>query len=368
MPTVLSIYYRHKPGGFTKRLYRAYQAIAASGHQLVYIAAEPLPVQGENIRPVILRMRSRNGSLFFWPEFYARAILKMRELNRQHQVQTHFIFSFFYASIAIFSTIGRPARILAFIRGDDVFDAQFKRFAWLRTQAHRWLEWLGVRYTTRVIATNDAMRQAIAARAGAVANIDSLPNDITTSPLPVSLPKAGETVRLVTVSVLNERKNVKRVLEALAQLTHLDWEYYIVGPDNSGVNHGEYLQQFAEQAGIAGRVHFLGWREDTATILQHCHLFVFPTLTEGSPNALLEAMGYGLPCLASNIPEIVEILRDPELTFDPHDMTALGNKLERFMQSPAYAEKLLAKTAVHQQRYRFDWDQRIVALINSDSL
>ena len=97
-PTILSVYCKHKPGGFTKRLYRAWQAIAISGHELVYIATSELPVSGNGIRAVILPMRSAEGSLLYWPEFYLRTVLTLRRLNKQHQVKTHFVFSCFYAT------------------------------------------------------------------------------------------------------------------------------------------------------------------------------------------------------------------------------------------------------------------------------
>ena len=90
-----------------------------------------------------------------------------------------------------------------------------------------------------------------------------------------------------------------------------------------------------------------------------------PTLHEGSPNALLEAMGYGLPCLASRIPEIHEVLPDDELLFDPHDPAELARKLQRFLQLPGYAGVLQAKTAQCTARYRFDWDQRLVAIVDN---
>lgn len=365
-PAVLSVYYRHKQGGFTKRLYRAYQAIADSGQDLFYVATTELPVTGERIHPVIINISSKEGTSLYWLEFYCRAVLKMRQLTKQHNISTHFVFSFFYATISIFSGIGLSVRTITLIRGDDAFDAKFKRFAGLRRFVHRTLEYIGVRGSESVVATSESMQQAISMRTRSD-KISTLPNDITTSPLAINSHQGEEPFRIATVSVLNERKNIKIAIEALAELKHLQWEYLIIGSDTSGKNHADELKQLTQDYGISDRVKFLGWQDDAATFLQHCHLFLFPTLMEGSPNALMEAMGYGLPCLASRIPEVTEVLRDETLHFDPTSKQELVEKLSQFMTDTAYARQVQTKTAADRNRYVFDWDQKIVQLINNSS-
>lgn len=361
---VLSIYYKHKQGGFTKRLYRAYKAIAASGQDLYYVATAELPVKDERIHPVIIEMRSKEGTPVYWIEFYCRSMMEMRRLTKKHQASTHFVFSFFYATISIFSGIGLSVRTITLIRGDDAFDAKFKRFSGLRGLVHRTLEYIGVQGSEIVVATSQSMQQAISKRTGSD-RISTLPNDITTSPLVISGHQGGEPLRIATVSVLNERKNIRLAIEALAELKHLEWEYLIIGPDTSNKNYGDELKQLTKTLGISDRVEFLGWQDDASIFLQHCHLFLFPTLMEGSPNALMEAMGYGLPCLASRIPEVTEVLRDETLHFNPNSKQELVEKLTKFMTDTIYAQQIQSRTAADRKRYVFDWDSRIVQLINN---
>lgn len=53
----------------------------------------------------------------------------------------------------------------------------------------------------------------------------------------------------------------------------------------------------------AGRtVHLLGWQRDVAAVLSAADAFLFPSRTEGMPNAVLEAMACGLPIVASDLP------------------------------------------------------------------
>lgn len=364
MTIILSAYYRHKPGGLTKRLYRAWQALAAAGYQVMYVSTETLPVQGENIIPVILTMRSRPDSMWFLPEFFVRAVLAMRGLTRQHHIRQHLMFAFFYATLSILAGWGLGVRTLTFVRGDDVYDAGKKRFSVPRRLVHRLLEWFGVRYSYRILTTSAAMLAAISQRAGGADKMQSLPNDIATQPLAIRLPDIrNEVVRLATVSVLNQRKNVRLVLEALSQVHAKHWEYWVIGSDPGDGSCLAELQHCVAQAGLEGRVRFWGWREDVPLLLEQCHLMVLPTLHEGSPNALLEAMGYGLPCLASDIPEIREILTDPLLLFDPHQPAALAGKLERFLTQPGFAGVVREKTLQCRERYVFDWDRRIVGAV-----
>jgi glycosyltransferase involved in cell wall biosynthesis len=71
----------------------------------------------------------------------------------------------------------------------------------------------------------------------------------------------------------------------------------------------EILVNLVKEYGVSDRVLFLGHRSDVPRLLQAADLFVFPTHYEGQPFAVLEAMGYGLPVIASatnGIPEVIE--------------------------------------------------------------
>jgi glycosyltransferase involved in cell wall biosynthesis len=362
--TILSAYYKHKPGGFTKRLYRAYRGLDAAGYRVIYVATEKLPVEGNNIQAALIPMRSKPSSLCYWPELYLRTVWEMRRLTKEEQAHCHLMFSSFYASISILAGWGIGARTLTFLRADNLQDARQKRFAWLREKVHWLLELFSVHYSWQVIAISDVMGSIIGQHFGGQQKTRTLPNDITTRPLKIGLPDIpGDRVRIVTVSVLTPMKNLKLMLEALSRLPQRNWEYLLVGCDTSDGDYQGELQRFTEQAGIAGQVKFLGWQDDVASIVQTCHLFVFPTLSEGSPNALLEAMGYGLPCLASDIPEIREILPDSELLFSPKQPDELTVKLERFMTQQDYAGLIMEKTLKHTSRYVFDWEHKVVQLV-----
>lgn len=81
-------------------------------------------------------------------------------------------------------------------------------------------------------------------------------------------------------------------MEALQKLPE-DYWYVIVGKGD--------LKDELEDLNHTGRLKLLGFRTDVVDLLHCADLFVFPSLQEGLPVALMEAMAAGLPCVASRI-------------------------------------------------------------------
>jgi glycosyltransferase involved in cell wall biosynthesis len=127
------------------------------------------------------------------------------------------------------------------------------------------------------------------------------------------------------------------LLRALASLVHdtptIPWRLAIAGRgDAEGA-----LRSFASDAGIADRVHLLGFRSDVPDILAAADLFVMPSLSEGLPLALVEAMSASLPIVASDvggIPEVVEREAEALLT-PPGDAGAIAQALARLLPDDA---------------------------------
>ncbi len=132
------------------------------------------------------------------------------------------------------------------------------------------------------------------------------------------------------------------------------------------VGEGEDREMLAEQivkAGLSGRVHLLGrrTREEIAALLQAADAVVAPSVPtkggkrEGIPVVLMEAMGCGVPVVASGIsgiPELVEHERSGLLT-PPRDSAALAAALEQMYRDPALRQRLGA-AGRHQVIREFD--------------
>lgn len=106
---------------------------------------------------------------------------------------------------------------------------------------------------------------------------------------------------LLSVGELITRKNHVVVLDALGELKKAgkldNIQYVICG---RGVLNTE-LKEKAASLDISDQVHFLGYRNDVSEICNAADLFVFMSLQEGLPVALMEAMACGLPAICSDI-------------------------------------------------------------------
>lgn len=143
-------------------------------------------------------------------------------------------------------------------------------------------------------------------------------------------------VLFVAVGNLVPRKGHRVLLEALKPLAGPDappWRLAIAGRGKQK----EPLQQLAAELGIAGRVHLLGHRDDIPDLLAAADVFVMPSLWEGLPLAILEAMFAGKPVVASaisGIPEAIESGVQGHLV-PAGDAPALSRALRELLVDPS---------------------------------
>jgi glycosyltransferase involved in cell wall biosynthesis len=99
----------------------------------------------------------------------------------------------------------------------------------------------------------------------------------------------------------------------------------------------------ARREGLADRVWFVERTDTIEDYYRAADVFALPSLREGMPNALLEAMACGLPCVVSRLPGVTDWVIDDEhsgLLVDPADVVALAAALERVLADPAFAMRL----------------------------
>lgn len=100
----------------------------------------------------------------------------------------------------------------------------------------------------------------------------------------------------------------------------------------------------AARLGVASRVRFTGSRDDVRAFLSALDVFVMPSLSEGFPNAMLEAMAMGRPVVATNVDGMGEMLVDDRnaLVVPPADPGAMGAALLRLADDAALRARLSA--------------------------
>ncbi|WP_018086546.1 glycosyltransferase family 4 protein [Desulfurispora thermophila] len=148
---------------------------------------------------------------------------------------------------------------------------------------------------------------------------------------------SGASVVLGTVARLAPQKGLSTLLKAFALLYgqmagENDLRLVLVG---DGPLMSE-LRALAGELGIGERVIFTGMRRDIPQLMHCFDIFVLPSLTEGLPLTVLEAMAAGLVVVASRVGGIPEAVWDGQTGFlvPPGDEAALAEKLRYLVQQP----------------------------------
>ena len=158
-------------------------------------------------------------------------------------------------------------------------------------------------------------------------------------------------IRLVAAGRLNREKGFHLLIEAVGKLKHADPQFAlklaILGDDPTG---RKTLQDQIRESSLEDEVHLPGFRTDALAWYRSADVFVLPSLLEGMPNVLLEAMACGTPVVAANCPsgpaEILENGRYGAL-FPVNDAAALARTLHDFIESRDVA----VKTAIQAGNY-----------------
>ncbi len=143
---------------------------------------------------------------------------------------------------------------------------------------------------------------------------------------------------LLVAARLSEEKGLTYLLEAMPLLWRERPEAWLLiagdGPQ------ARILQERAEALG--GRIRMLGMRSDVPRLMAAADVFCLPSLVEGLPLALAEAMGHGLPAVASRVGGVPELIREGEtgLLVPPRDPEQLAQKLLLLLGDPALRQQV----------------------------
>ena len=143
---------------------------------------------------------------------------------------------------------------------------------------------------------------------------------------------------LMSVGELTKRKNHMVVIDALARLKEYDILYVICGDGPMKAR----LRAKAEELGVRDRVKLLGFRKDIAELHKAADIFVFPSLQEGLPVAVMEAMASGLPIVASKIRGNEDLISNNQGGYlvNPMDSEQVAKAIEKMIQNPKKREKM----------------------------
>ncbi len=167
---------------------------------------------------------------------------------------------------------------------------------------------------------------------------------------------------ILSVGRLIKHKGVHYLIEAFKQLQDTGrlsngFKLVIVGEGFHTDDYVKYLKTLSEGR---NNIIFTGVQTGEALeqLFSHAYLFVQPSEYEGLSIALLEAMGYGLAPLVSDIKENTEAIGDAGIIFKSKDIQDLKDKLSYLMNKPGETERL-GKIAREKATQEYSWDSII---------
>ncbi len=158
----------------------------------------------------------------------------------------------------------------------------------------------------------------------------------------------GEIVHFISVGRLHPQKNQGLLIEAFAKLLERTGNskatLAIYGKEKEDIpGTEEALKSLIRKYHLEERVFLLGWVKDIETRYAQADAFVFGSDYEGLPNALMEAMGSGLPCISTDCPTGPSVLiksGENGILVPVGDVDAMSQAMELFIKEPQKAEQM----------------------------
>jgi glycosyltransferase involved in cell wall biosynthesis len=218
-----------------------------------------------------------------------------------------------------------------------------------------------IRSSARIIAVSEFLRDFLLAKIGVPEDrITVIPHGI--DPRFRRLADAGNSSSgeradgdyLLTVGNLFPVKNFVVAVHVLVALSE---QYPTLRLKMAGATDHPYFNEIravAEASGVLGRIDFLGFRDATelVALMNHCRILLMPSLTEGCPVTLLEAMACGAPVIGSNRGGIPEIGGSAiVLVDDPHDVATWVARARDLMRDSECRQRLSAASLERAASY-----------------
>lgn len=180
-----------------------------------------------------------------------------------------------------------------------------------------------------------------------------VPIDFSKFPKPSLIDKLSGLI-IGTIGRFRDKKGIEYLLDACTQINHIiDINLLLIG--DFVEKERLYWEHELQQSTLGNKLRITGIKthEETLAYLPYLDIFAIPSLTDGCPNALLEAMLAGCAIVGTNVDAIGEIIEDNVngLLVNPANSVELAVALQYLADKPQLRRKFgaAAQTKVHQQ-------------------
>ena len=348
-------------GGSTVTKY-ALEYLVKAGHEVVLVTSryKDLPkremISGATvIRVPAIRRYKDYAAMWELVTFGLSALVYAFFYTLRHRVD------FIQAYFAV--PAGWVAWMLSFLRGipyavyfggSDIPNANPSRFKNIYPLITPLLRAIWRRAEFRTVCSEDLVRLAQAA--DATSEFLCIPNGVDTKRFaPLDRP-ANTKVKILFIGRLIPRKGFQRVVRALPRVRELATVPFEVEVVGTGAAQTE-LDTLATKLGVSDLIHYVGTvpYDKLEQSYQYADIFVLTSLSEGMPSVILEAMGCGLPIIASDVGGNNEIVKEGENGFliQGDDIEYLAKRLVTLVNDASLRQAQGKRSRELAQQY--DW-------------
>jgi glycosyltransferase involved in cell wall biosynthesis len=338
------------PGGAEMMVFRLSEELRARGHTVVPV----LPRNGVGWLGDLFRSAGYSPEMFWLKgPIDPTGVGRLMRLFRQHDIDVVHSHEF---TMAVYGSAA--ARLLAIPHALTMHGGLTVTKALRRRIALRW----AIRRSAHAVAVSNATRLQFAKDLGLRAS----GFNVVYNGVPLASGNAEQVRRefgctdgeivILAVGNLERNKNHRMLLEALVRLQHegltVPWRVIIAG--GRGGDQHSHLLEYVRSQRLEDRVHIATGRSDIADLHALADIFAMPSLWEGLPMALLEAMVAGKAIVASatgGIPEAIVDGREGILV-PPGDLDALARGL-RTLLTDCVRRRAFAAAALARAREEF---------------
>lgn len=291
-----------------------------------------------------------------WPivEFLLNGALDIRSLRTAFRLR-QFIRS---EGVDIVHTFAESANlwggVIAKLSGCRVLVSSRRDMGILRTTKHRIAYRLLNPFVDQVQAVSNAVREwAIREERLDPAKVVTVPNGIEIDSADAPTPRSSDVWRshgfkdvsrcVLTVANVRAVKGIDVIIRAAHQVAQKrpGVRFFIAGRVNDQEYYAE-MQELVRDLGLGSTVHFLGECTDVWALLRSCDVFCLPSRSEGMPNALLEAMACGLPCVTTAVGGNLDLITNDQngLLVPPDNPDATAERILFLLNNWSYATEM----------------------------
>jgi len=231
---------------------------------------------------------------------------------------------------------------------------------------------IALRFSTRVIAVSQGIKMNLVNHGVCASQITVIQNAVQDAGDPDTFRRNRQTMRerlgireeeflVGYVGRLSEEKGIRHLMKACAMLQDegVPVKAVIIG---EGPQLSE-LQSLADSNNLKDAVLFAGFQNNIAAWLPALDVFVLPSLTEGTPLSLLEAMSSGIPVVASSVGGVPQVVQTGQngILVPPGMPSEIHGAVRRLYENGAFRNKLIreARTTVREKYSIKDWVNKV---------